>query len=86
MVVAVRPFVVLHSSLPSQLTCCSISSPVGAVREGDIRADVSHVNDCAVGYVLSSINNELEGDLYFFSDVLAADLVLTEAESTALAR
>lgn len=36
--------------------------------------------------MLGSIDHELECDFNFVGDVLAADLVLAEAESTALAR
>ena len=58
-------------------------SPGRAVREGDLRADVGHVDHSAGSGVLSCVDDELEGDLYLVGNVLAADLVLTEAESSA---
>jgi len=45
---------------------------------------VSHVDDSSRSSVLSGINNKLEGNLHFVSNVFAADLILAEAECAAL--
>ena len=63
-----------------------LCSPVGAVREGELGADVGDVNDSAGGGVFCSINDELVGDLDLFGDVLAANFVFTETQSAAFLR
>lgn len=47
---------------------------------------MSHVNYCASCCVLSCIFHQLVGDLGLVCDVLAADLVSSQAERTALSR
>ena len=51
------------------------SSPGGAVGERDFRTDVSQVDYCARGRVLSRIFDQLVGNLRLVRDVLAADFV-----------
>jgi hypothetical protein len=59
-------------------------SPGGAVRESNFRANVSHVDDGSSGGVFGGINNKLEGNFDLVSNVFAADLVLSQAERSAL--
>lgn len=59
-------------------------SPSGAVRESELRADVCHVDHSAGSRVLCGINNKLECNFDFVSNVFAADLVLAEAKSATL--
>ena len=61
-----------------------VRSPGWAVGERDLASDVSDVNDSAFSRMLCSINDKLESDFDFVGDVLAAVLVLAQAERTAL--
>lgn len=61
-------------------------SPGRAVGEGDLGADVGHVDDCACSCVFSCILDQLVSDLRLISNVLTADLVSTQAKRSALSR
>ena len=55
----------------------NFGSPAGAVREGEIGADMGHINDCACGGMFCSIDHKLEADLHLIGNVFTADFILS---------